>query len=72
MPIPVKVRLCRWPGCEIAVSGDHLCCVSHYRSLPGRIQAGIQERIRGWKDRAAAETFLSSYFAVTKMKGREL
>ena len=59
-------KVCHYPGCSVAIDGVHLLCVTHWHKLPARIQAGIQERIRGWHDRAAAEEFLNSWFFLRK------
>ncbi len=49
---------CVFPDCDATVKTPHVTCVAHWRSLPPRIQAAVQERIRGWKDTGAAREFV--------------
>ena len=65
-----KLRGCLFPGCSAQVARPHLLCVSHYRQLPPRIQAGVQERIRGWKDTGAAVDFLLTWLRVQKVSAQ--
>ena len=56
-------RKCSAPGCEAAIKAPHICCIAHWRELPPRVQAALQERIHGWKDKDAALVFLASWYS---------
>lgn len=61
---------CSFPGCRVPVDARRICCGHHWHLLPARIQAGIQERLRGWGSAAEARSFLLSYVRTSKTEGK--
>jgi hypothetical protein len=53
------------PTCELQVSGNHLMCIEHWKVIPPRIQAAVQERLFGWKSIDAAKEYLSNYIHIS-------
>jgi hypothetical protein len=49
------------PTCKLQVSGNHLMCIEHWKVIPPRIQAAVQERLFGWKSIEEAEIYLLNY-----------
>jgi hypothetical protein len=47
--------------CTEQVPSGRVCCVSDWRGLPPRVQAAVQERLRGWKNEGAAREFVQMW-----------
>ena len=61
-----NVRLCCFPDCTTPVNRPHICCGSHWHSLPPRIKVGAQKRLNGWLNPAAGIEFVRSYLSNQK------
>lgn len=59
---------CCFPKCDAEIEKGRVCCLAHWQSLPSRIKAGAQERLRGWKSPIDAREFIQGYIRAQKRK----
>jgi hypothetical protein len=64
---PMTTRACM--HCEADINPPHLLCVKCWFSLPPRVKAAVQERLRGWRAPDAAREIISSYYYRNERKG---
>ena len=57
---------CIHKDCANRVSGSHIACLWCWKSFPDEIKAGIQERIKGWKNMNAAREFAANFLKTRK------
>lgn len=61
---------CVFPDCNLPMTGAHIACVDHWRSLPPRIRLEAQARIHGWRNIGAAREFVLYWLRSEKRAGR--
>ncbi len=56
------IYTCTFPGCQAVIEPAHVACFAHWARVPKPIRQQVQERLKGWKDKAAARDCLKSWF----------
>lgn len=63
-------KFCCIPDCTTALDRGHITCPFHWRSLPPRIQAEAQYRLRGWKSAGDAAALVADWWRQNRKRER--